>query len=112
MLLIWPFPIVKATFFHSRNHKLIWLNSFNYFGRVLSVVLLYNNVYYYFYYIMTQNGPVTAPGSQGVFRGKGVGSKWGQATYFSELVLSCPVAGVSTQYLFVGGCGKQIRSER
>jgi hypothetical protein len=25
---------------------------------------------------MTQNGPVTAPGSQGVFRGKGVGSKW------------------------------------
>jgi hypothetical protein len=26
--------------------------------------------------VMTQNGPVTAPGSHGVFRGKGVGSKW------------------------------------
>jgi hypothetical protein len=24
----------------------------------------------------SQNGPVTAPGSHGVFRGKGVGSKW------------------------------------
>jgi hypothetical protein len=60
---------------------------------------------------MTQNGPVTAPGSQGVFRGKGVGSKWGQATYFSELVLSCPVAGTSAQYLFVGGSLKPIHFE-
>jgi hypothetical protein len=25
---------------------------------------------------MAQNGPVTAPGSQGVFGAKGVGSKW------------------------------------
>jgi hypothetical protein len=32
--------------------------------------------------IMTQNGPVTAPGSQGVFRGKGVGSKWAPGNFF------------------------------
>jgi hypothetical protein len=52
---------------------------------------------------MTQNGPVTASGSQGVFGAKVWVQNGRQATYFSELVLSCPVAGASAQYLFVGG---------
>jgi hypothetical protein len=50
---------------------------------------------------MTQNGPGTAPGSQGVFGAKSVGSKMG-ARQLLEQVLSCPVAGTSAQFLFVG----------
>jgi hypothetical protein len=55
-------------------------------------------------YIVAPNGPVTAPGSQGVFRGKGVGSKWAPGNLlFLSWCLSCPVAGTSAQLLFVGG---------
>jgi hypothetical protein len=48
---------------------------------------------------MTQYGPVTAPGSQGGFSGQGCGFKMGaRQLTFSELVLSCPVAGTSAQF--------------
>jgi hypothetical protein len=47
---------------------------------------------------VTQNVPGTAPGSQGVFGAKGVGSEWAPGN-FLELVLSCPVAGTSAQFL-------------
>jgi hypothetical protein len=48
---------------------------------------------------MTQNVPVTAPGSQGVFRGKDLGSKWALGNLlFLSWCLSCPVAGTSAQF--------------
>jgi hypothetical protein len=45
---------------------------------------------------VTQNGPVTAPGSQGVFRGKGVGSKWAKLVFLAQL------PGQVLYFLFVG----------
>jgi hypothetical protein len=57
---------------------------------------------------MTQNEPGTAPGSQGVFGAKSVGSEMG-ARQLLELVLSCPVAGASAQFSdFVGSQIKQV----
>jgi hypothetical protein len=43
-------------------------------------------------------------GLSGGFSGQGYGLKIGaRQLTFSELVLSCPAAGTSAQYLFVGG---------
>jgi hypothetical protein len=38
--------------------------------------------------------------------------KWAPGSYCLELVVACPAAGTSAQFLLVGGSGKQIRSER
>jgi hypothetical protein len=57
--------------------------------------------------IVTKNWPVTAPGSQGVFRGRGRGfgflKKWAPGSYCLELVVACPAAGTSAQILLVEG---------
>jgi hypothetical protein len=50
---------------------------------------------------MIQNGPGTAPGSQGVFGAKGVGSEMGARQLFGSWCLSCPVAGTSAHFFFV-----------
>jgi hypothetical protein len=52
---------------------------------------------------------------RGFFGAEGVGSdfkKWAPGSYCHELVVACPAAGTSAQFLLVGGSGKQIRSER
>jgi hypothetical protein len=38
--------------------------------------------------------------------------KWAPGSYCLELVVACPAAGTSAQFLLVEGSGKQIRSER
>jgi hypothetical protein len=52
---------------------------------------------------VTQNGPGTAPGSQGVFRGKGVGSKWapGNLLFLSWCCLA-QLPGQVLNFLLVG----------
>jgi hypothetical protein len=56
---------------------------------------------------VTKSWPVTAPGSQGVFRGRGRGfgflKKWAPGSYCLELVVACPAAGTSAQILLVEG---------
>jgi hypothetical protein len=58
-------------------------------------------------YTVTKSWPVTAPGSQGVFRGRGRGfgflKKWAPGSYCLELVVACPAAGTSAQILLVEG---------
>jgi hypothetical protein len=57
--------------------------------------------------LMTKSWPVTAPGSQGVFRGRGRGfgflKKWAPGSYCLELVVACPAAGTSALILLVEG---------
>jgi hypothetical protein len=57
--------------------------------------------------VVTKSWPVTAPGSQGVFRGRGRGfgflKKWAPGSYCLELVVACPAAGTSAQILLVEG---------
>jgi hypothetical protein len=57
--------------------------------------------------LVTKSWPVTAPGSQGVFRGRGRGfgflKKWAPGSYCLELVVACPAAGTSAQILLVEG---------
>jgi hypothetical protein len=49
---------------------------------------------------MTQNGPQTAPGSQGVFRGKGGAfGLWAPGNY-SGAWICCPAAGTSALVSF------------
>jgi hypothetical protein len=59
------------------------------------------------YHVVTKSWPVTAPGSQGVFRGRGRGfgflKKWAPGSYCLELVVACPAAGTSAQILLVEG---------
>jgi hypothetical protein len=56
---------------------------------------------------VTKSWPVTAPGSQGVFRGRGRGfgflKKWAPGSYCLELVVACPAAGTSALILLVEG---------
>jgi hypothetical protein len=51
--------------------------------------------------VMTKSWPVTAPSSQGFFRGRGRGLGYGRQATFLSWFQTCPIAGTSALILTV-----------